>query len=322
MKPKDSTDSYRGITVGFIIGKVFERILADHQEALLQQSPLQSGFTSGSSPLFASIIKTEAIAFSDAAHPLFVATLDAQKAFDVVDHNILLPKIFNTGLCGRLWNVKKDSYHDLQSVVKWEGRTSEPFNILQGVKQGGIPSTTDYKTFIDPLLKQLDSSGLGLAVEGAYCGAPTVADDVLLMARSALDLQTMLIIAARYASLHKYKIHPTKSCVTVFGPKSCRDFWKDVQPWCLDGNSLPIQDKSIHLGITRDAAASNILTTHTADKLGTGRKTAYALMGAGLHGLNGLNPRISLHIYQTYVVPRIISGMESVVITKKDKAEI
>jgi hypothetical protein len=42
----------------------------------------------------------------------------------------------------------------------------------------------------------------------------------------------------------------------------------------------------------------------------TGRQTLYSLFGAGLHGRNGLNPKIAKHIWSTYVIPRLIYGLE------------
>ena len=315
-KPRELVDSYRGITVSSIVGKVFERILADHQEALLQQSELQSGFTQGMSPYFASVIKTEAISMKGT--PLYVATLDAQKAFDVVDHKKLLTKTFNIGLSGALWMTKQDSYDNMQSCVKWDGDRSQPFRVTQGVKQGGIPSTTDYKTYIDPLLHHLQESSLGLRIGSVYCGAPTVADDVLLMSRCPIQLQTMLHVANDYADRHQYKIHPVKSVITVFGPQTNREYWKDSGLWSINGHALPFSDSSTHLGITRDASTSNPVSTHLAAKISVGRRTLYALVGAGLHGLNGLHPCVSYHIYTIYVLPRMLRGLETTVLRKKD----
>jgi hypothetical protein len=37
-------------------------------------------------------------------------------------------------------------------------------------------------------------------------------------------------------------------------------------------------------------------------------------MGAGLHGLNGLNPKVSIHIIRIYVIPRLIYGLETICI--------
>ena len=53
------------------------------------------------------------------------------------------------------------------------GKLSEHFMILQGVRQGGILLLFLYKTYKNPVLKNL---GLSLGV--IYCGCPTCADDV------------------------------------------------------------------------------------------------------------------------------------------------
>jgi hypothetical protein len=41
-------------------------------------------------------------------------------------------------------------------------------------------------------------------------------------------------------------------------------------------------------------------------------------MGAGLHGLNGLNPKVSIHIIRIYVIPRLIYGLETIRIAAAD----
>jgi hypothetical protein len=42
----------------------------------------------------------------------------------------------------------------------------------------------------------------------------------------------------------------------------------------------------------------------------TARRTVFALMGAGLHGLNGVNPKVAIHLIQIYVMPRLLYGLE------------
>ena len=34
---------------------------------------------------------------------LYIATMDARKAFDVVDHNQLKAKLFMSGICSKMW---------------------------------------------------------------------------------------------------------------------------------------------------------------------------------------------------------------------------
>jgi hypothetical protein len=45
-------------------------------------------------------------------------------------------------------------------------------------------------------------------------------------------------------------------------------------------------------------------------------------MGAGLHGINGVNPVVSLHIYKTYVLPRILYGLEAIHINPANLARL
>ena len=62
-KGKDEycTDSYRGITITPILGKVFEHILVQRLDQTSTQSDLQFGFTRGRSPAMAALLTTEAI---------------------------------------------------------------------------------------------------------------------------------------------------------------------------------------------------------------------------------------------------------------------
>jgi hypothetical protein len=72
------------------------------------------------------------------------------------------------------------------------------------------------------------------------------------------------------------------------------------------------------LGIQR---CSNITATSketVENRVITARKTVFALMGAGLHGLNGVNPKVSIHLVQTYVTPRLLYGLEILSLTLGD----
>jgi hypothetical protein len=57
---------------------------------------------------------------------------------------------------------------------------------------------------------------------------------------------------------------------------------------------------------------------HVQEKVKLARRTLYALMGAGLHGLNGLHPLVSVHLYKTYVIPRFLTGLECVILNRKE----
>lgn len=104
-KKGDKTDpaNYRRITVTTVILKVIEHILNKRHNVILDQSQsrLQKGFTSGQSSVDVALILSECIAEAKNSHkPLVVATLDAQKAFDVVDHDSLLRRLYLDGITG------------------------------------------------------------------------------------------------------------------------------------------------------------------------------------------------------------------------------
>jgi hypothetical protein len=202
-KPLDDPGSYRGITVCSLLSKVLEQFMAVHSDQIFlpSQSRLQCGFTAGLSPAYAALIMSEAIVEQkDTKKPLYVATLDAKKAFDVVDHSSLLWKWHEVGLAGILWQLKDEMYRDITTKVKWKGMLSDEFTIHQGIRQGGIPSTTDYKVYIDPLLHLLEDSHVGLHIGSIYAGAPTCADDVLLLSDSISSMQYLLTSCEQYAN--------------------------------------------------------------------------------------------------------------------------
>ena len=125
--------------------KVVEHVLNRQHNTTLDQSQslLQKGFTAGQLSIDTVLILSECIAEAKKSRKaLVVPTLDIQKAFDVVDHDLLLRRLYFDGITSADWLLQKDLYTDLTSVAKWEGTLSPPFTIKQGVHQGLVLSTT------------------------------------------------------------------------------------------------------------------------------------------------------------------------------------
>jgi hypothetical protein len=140
-KGKDQmlTENYKGITITSVHGKVFEYILHVLERTTIAkdgQSNMQFGFTEGLSPNMAALILSEVCSNISAKDILFIATLDSQKAFDVVNHQILMDKLYHLGVNLEFCDVIVHLYQGLTSTVKWNGDTSLSFSIKQGVGQG------------------------------------------------------------------------------------------------------------------------------------------------------------------------------------------
>ena len=82
-----------------------------------------------------------------------------------------------------------------------------PFSIKQGVKQGAVLSPLLYSLFVNYLLVELEHSGLGVRIDSIFCGAPMYADDLILIASSPEDLQSMIDIVAQYATKCRYHLN-------------------------------------------------------------------------------------------------------------------
>ncbi|CAG2216073.1 unnamed protein product [Mytilus edulis] len=216
-----------------------------------------------------------------------------------------------TGLERNNWLFVENWYTELTSTVKWKGELSHQIIEQQGVRQGGIWSPSAYKLFVNSLLTTFEENQIGATIGSIYCGIPTVADDVTLITTDPYELQTMLDIQSSFANKNRYKISEQKSVVLTFNDSSeCN--------WHLNGKLMATPTSSTHLGIERDNTSNTGTKLVVKKRIITARRTVYALMGAGLHGLNGVNPKAAIHLIQTYVLPRLLYGLDVITLTTED----
>ena len=72
------------------------------------------------------------------------------------------------------------------------------------------------------------------------------------------------------------------------------------------------------MGIKRDSLSKSGHSTTIDDRITSARGCAYSLMGTGLHGENGGNPRVSLSLWSTYVLPRLTYGLDVLTLSKSE----
>jgi hypothetical protein len=74
------------------------------------------------------------------------------------------------------------------------------------VRQGDVLSTDLYKLYINPLLDQIEDSGIGMQIGTIPCSALTCADDVLLIADSEKKFQILIDTVVNYSKQENYKL--------------------------------------------------------------------------------------------------------------------
>ena len=315
-KKGDTCDpgNYRGITVTPVLLKILEHVLnARHNEIFLStQSRLQRGFTEGCSSINAAVILSECILESSSnKQDLWLTTLDTQKAFDVVDHHSLLRRLYLDGIHGDDWLLVKDLYTDCSSRIKWAGDLSHPINIKQGVRQGGVLSTSHYKRYNNPLLLQLEERYIGVKIGSISIPHVTVADDLALLSSMFTEMQVMVWDVEGNAGRERIFVNPSKSHTLKYPANKKKESGGDI---FMYNDKIEDSTSATHLGIIRNVNGKPDIE----EKINLGRKTAYSLMGSGFHGGGGLKPSQNGYIWSTFVVPRLLYGLEALSHTKKD----
>ena len=173
-----------------------------------------------------------------------------------------------------------------------------------------------YKAHTNKSLAQLEDQGTGCHIGSIYVGAPTCADDTALLSPSVYELYLMNLLMQEEANRDRYLFSKTKTKIQVHNSQLPSHVWNSIAPWKLSGDPVEIVSSQDHLGLTR-CSSSSATTSMIKARLRTGLQTSYSLFGAGFHGLNGLNPVVSLKLWYTYVIPRLTFGLEALVIPPK-----
>ncbi len=92
---------------------------------------------------------------------MYFCFYDLQKVFDSVQYPILLKRLDNFGINGRTWRLLKSWYNHPKCKVKVDDQISAEFTLERGVLQGSVQSPVLFLLVMDPLLRELEQSGLG-----------------------------------------------------------------------------------------------------------------------------------------------------------------
>ena len=79
---------------------------------------------------------------------LYVAFINLTKAFDLVCRDCLFKILAKIGCPPTLLSIVKSFYDDMKGTVLYNGTTSDPFNILSGVKQGCVLAPKLLESFL------------------------------------------------------------------------------------------------------------------------------------------------------------------------------
>ena len=148
-------NSYRGISLLSIVGKVFARVILTRLQVLAARvyPESQSGFRAGRSTtdMIFSVRQLQEKC-QEQNQPLYLAFIDLTKAFDLVSRSGLFQLLKKIGCPPKLHSIIQSFHTDTSSTVSYNGASSDPFPISSGVKQGCVLAPTLFGIFFSLLL--------------------------------------------------------------------------------------------------------------------------------------------------------------------------
>ena len=207
--------NYRPITVLPILSKILERLVHAQIYSYLSENKIlsqsQFGFRPKLSTSTALAFFTDSI-LDNADNGLITASvfLDSSKAFDTVDHNILLHKLKLIGLDSKSLNWFESYLSNRLQKTSISNTLSSPLLVSVGVPQGSI---------LGPLLFTIYVNEMPNIIK--HCKIILYADDTLLHYSSSNALMKVFFQ------------YPTVACWLLFTWRGKNPAWKLAPPFHL-----------------------------------------------------------------------------------------
>ena len=176
-------------------------------------------------------------------------------------------------------------HEEAVTSVKWRGETSESFVNEQGVCQEGVLSADLYKVYNNDSLDRIQLTGIGARIGDILVKAPACADDVPVLSDIPTELQFLVNICKDTSNPEGFTLHKSKSVVLK---KNTIRQYPENESWELGDKKMPVVDNTTHMAILRSSSKQELNAVE--QNIQKARRTTCILMGAGLHGENGLDP--------------------------------
>ena len=143
-------------------------------------------------------------------------------------------------------NAIKSMYSNVKSTVRLDNSFTDCFNVSNGLKQGCLISPLLFNLYINDLVTEINLLGKGINVDGRNISMLLYADDIVLMANTARDLQSMLDALNTWCTRWGLNVNPNKTKVVQFKPHGRS---KSNFPFRCGDNELEVVSRYKYLGL-------------------------------------------------------------------------
>ena len=226
-KDKDARDPLqnRCITIVCCVAKIYSSILNKRLQRYLENNNIfaeeQNGFRAGRSCIdhifvMCTVLRNRKMLGKDT----FLCFIDYKKAFDSVDRNLLLFKLYNIGIKGKMYKAISSLYSNPRSRIILQDYNTDYFDCPMGIKQGDCLSPTLFSIFINDLAEDIKNTKIGIKlniediagiVDINVLNILLYADDIVLFAENEEDLQSLLFIVQTWCEKWRLEVNLSKT---------------------------------------------------------------------------------------------------------------
>ena len=291
-----------------MVTKLLEIIILHRCPILTESHNSQYGFKNESSTLHAEFIVNETIRYyNQRGSPVYICSLNAEKAFDSCNWNSLFSKLSDDKhLPTPVINILHKLYENGTANVSYLDQTSHKFNLTQGVRQGSILSPYLYNIYTEELLSNINAMNVGTMIGNEHTAITAYADDLILMSATLSGLQKLINECVDYGKNNFIKFNAAKTVFVVSGMKSVNNSIIYV-----DNNAIQPTSSLVHLGfhwkIKNNQKLADLQSTHTVYRLQEAWAATNALISSGIRFSHPDTIKI---LYNTQIIPKLTYGLE------------
>ena len=257
--------NYRPIALTPTPCKLIEKLLHKYIMNFLNHNNIlvdcQGGFRAGMSTIGTLSNFTDDIARGlNVAKPTIASFIDLSKAFDTVDHLVLLMKLERYGIRGLTQKWLSSYLTDRLQKTKINGLISGSEPVVCGVPQGSILGPLLFLLYVNDLPKCITSSSIKL-----YADDTVIYNCDVSHVQAQQKLQTSLDLFSMWCKQNKLSVNTRKTKVMVFTASKRKLNGMHVNIY-MNESKLDVVNSYKYLGITLDSHLKYDLTYKTPVK--------------------------------------------------------
>ena len=293
---KSDPSQYRPISLTSQIVKLLERIIRIYIIQYLEVNNAfpdsQHGFRPGRSTVSQLVEQYENILDALAKkHNIDIIMLDYAKAFDTINHSILLHKLKKFGISGKVGKWIANFLLNRNQKVAINGFQSKPSQVISGVPQGTILGPVLFLVYIADITDNITKSKVS-----SYADDSKVSKEIKTE-QDGKDLQEDTNKLYKWTSNNLMEFNTTKFEVLKIGPNS--DLKKNIKYSNPIGEEIPETDVTKDLGVYFNSSGD--FSDHIKIKVSKAKQIAGYIMRTFL----SRKPEILLILLRSLVLPII-----------------